>query len=243
MSNSEYLKMQRSYYDKDAKKWSLTNKNPAVGSYHQHNAWADYDTYLFKNFDTAGMIALDYGTGPGRNIIKFKNRFAQIDGVDICQLNLNNAKLNLEESGITNSKLFLCDGQTIPTPSESYDVVFSVICFQHICCHSIRYNILKEAYRVLKPGGKLCFQMGYGGRQDESYVYKYIPKNKLKICSYYDNVTNAIATNGLHDVTITNENHLKSDLEKIGFKDFLFDIRPVGPGDSHKNWIFVQVTK
>lgn len=243
MSEEKYLNMQRSYYDKDATAWSLKNKNPVVGSYHKHNEWADYDNYLFKDFNTNELVALEYGTGPGRNIIKFNEQFKQIDGVDIGQTNIDNARVNLKDGGITNSDLYVCDGKTIPTEDEKYDVVFSVICFQHICCHSIRYKILEESYRVLKSGGHLCFQMGYGGRADESRVYKYIPKDQLKVCSYYDNITDAYATNGRYDISITNEEELKSDLLKIGFKDFKFDIRPTGPGDSHKNWIFVQVTK
>jgi len=243
MSEKNYLAMQKRYYEKDAEQWSLKNKNPVVGNYHNHNKWVDYDNYLFKDFDTKGLIALDYGTGPGRNIIKFNDRFERIDGVDIGKTNIENARVNLTDANIHDSNLYVCDGKTIPTEDESYDVVFSVICFQHICCHSIRYEILEEAYRVLKNGGKLCFQMGYGGRMDDSRVYKYIPKNQLKVCSYYDNITDAHATNGRYDVTITDENELKTDLEKIGFTNFIFDIRPTGPGDSHKNWIFVQVNK
>ncbi|KKM93193.1 hypothetical protein LCGC14_1210880 [marine sediment metagenome] len=243
MNFDKYLEMQKNYYDKDASKWSLDNKNPVVGNYHKHNKWNDYDTFLFKEFDTTDMIALDYGTGPGRNIIKFNNRFKKIDGVDIGEVNLKNARINLDDAGITDSNLFLTDGQTIPTESNVYDVVFSVICFQHICCHSIRYAILEEIYRVLKMNGKICFQMGYGGRADESKVYKFIPKRELKVCSYYDNIVDAISTNGRHDVTIMNENDVKYDLEKIGFINFMFDIRATGPGDSHKNWIFIQAEK
>ncbi len=243
MSEQNYLEMQKRHYDETANKWSLQNKNPVVGSYHEHNNWSDYDTYLFKNCGTKELVALDYGTGPGRNIIKFNDRFARIYGVDIGQVNIDKASINLKDAGITNSNLYVCDGKSIPVERESYDVVFSVICLQHICCHSIRYQIFKDVYRVLAIGGKFCFQMGYGGRADESRVYKFIPKEKLKVAGYFDNITTATGTNGMYDVSIMDEKNLEKDLLEIGFKDFLFDIRPTGPGDSHKNWIFVQVTK
>ena len=75
MSHNTYLKMQLDHYEKEASKWTLENKNPVVGGYHKHNQWEDYDKFLFKDFNTEELVAIDYGTGPGRNIIKFNNRF------------------------------------------------------------------------------------------------------------------------------------------------------------------------
>lgn len=246
MTQENYLDMQRAHYAKEAARWSLTNKNPVVGGYDKHNKWADYDTYLFKDFDTTGLIALDYGTGPGRNIIKFWNRFQRIDGVDIGEKNIENAHLNLKEAGITGSNLYVCDGKTIPTEDSIYDVVFSVICFQHIAVHSVRYSIMQEAYRVLKTGGKFCFQMGYGGRDTSSsnyQTYTQAENNKLFTSGYYDNPTDAHTTNGFYDTSVTDPSQLQNDLYSIGFTDYKFDLRPTGPGDSHKQWIFAQVTK
>ena len=48
---------------------------------------------------------------------------------------------------------------------------------------------------------------------------------------------------GFHDGTVENESQVISDLEKIGFKNVLTDLRPTGPGCSHKQWIYVQGTK
>ena len=93
MSLDQYIKMQFDHYEKAANKWSLENRNPVVGGYHKHDNWEDYDEYLFKRFNTEDLIALDYGTGPGRNIIKFNDRFKRIDGVDIGKKNIENAKI------------------------------------------------------------------------------------------------------------------------------------------------------
>tara|TARA_R110002096_G_scaffold371922_1_gene565397 strand:+ start:225 stop:461 length:237 start_codon:yes stop_codon:yes gene_type:complete len=78
--------------------------------------------------------------------------------------------------------------------------------------------------------------MGYGGKEKHE-------RGEAVLSSYYDNSYDAIETNGGHDVSITDENELKNDLSNIGFCDFRFDIRPTGPGDTHRNWIFVRVTK
>lgn len=225
----KYLDMQRNFYNSDAKKWSLNNKDPVVGSYDLHNSWNDYNLYLFKNFDTSNLIALEYGCGPGRNIVRFANQFKRIDGVDISEECIEKAKLNLKFNNIQEYNLKANDGNNIPFDSDSYDVVFSVICLQHICCHQIRFDIMKEVYRVLKKEGKFCFQMGLGGRHNA--------------VNYYDNDYDATVTNSGRDVSIENEVFLKNDLLNIGFKNYKSDIRETGPGDNHKNWIWVQVEK
>lgn len=232
-TKTDYLSMQNKYYDEYASQWSLSFRDPVVGSYDAHNNWSDYDTVLFKDFDTNGLVALEYGCGPGRNLVKFSKRFARIDGVDISDINIDKAKINLEHNGISGSNLYVTSGDNLSMIEDNaYDVVFAVICFQHICSHEIRFSIMKDIYRVLKPGGKLCFQMGYGGKEG------------IPTAGYFDDVFDAASTNGHADVSITDESDIQKDLtEKIGYINYKSDIRETGPGDNHRNWIWIQVEK
>jgi ubiquinone/menaquinone biosynthesis C-methylase UbiE len=231
--DNKYTKMQQDLYDGEASKWSITDRDKVVGSFDEHNAWQDYDNYLFKNIDnTVDKIALDFGSGPGRNIVKFANRFKRIDGVDIAAGNLENILTWCKYNNVSfTPKTYTTNGVDLYNISDScYDIVFSTICMQHICVHTIRYNLMSEMFRVLSTGGSVCIQMGFGPKHPQSIDYH---------IDYYD----AIGTNGYSDVKITDVDQIKTDLEKIGFVDFEYDLRPVGPGDRHSQWIFFRAKK
>jgi ubiquinone/menaquinone biosynthesis C-methylase UbiE len=229
-TKEDYLNMQKSFYEGEASRWSVNDKNPVVGSYHQHNEFADYDKYLFPKIDTSEMIALEYGCGPGRNLIRFYKQFKRIDGVDIGEKNINNALININDAELKVPNLYVNSGDNIPTENEVYDIVFSVICLQHICVYEIRYKIMQEVFRVLKTGGYFCFQMGYGNPKQNSV-------------DYYANNYESSATNGENDVCVENHKFLEKDLTEIGFKNFEYNIDKTGPGDGHGNWIWVKVQK
>lgn len=224
--------MQKAQYDREASKWSLTDMGWVVGSFGEHNNWKDYDIYLFKDRITEGKIALDFGCGPGRNIVKFANRFSQIDGVDISQNNLSNVGVWCKANNLEmKPNLFHNNGKDLSciTTDNYYDIIFSTIAIQHICVYDIRFAIFKDFYRLLKLGGSICIQMGFGKRENS--------------VGYYDNFIDAAGTNGACDTRIDDVNQIKNDLEKIGFNNFDFDIRPTGPGDGHENWIFFRADK
>lgn len=231
MQNNKYTKMQKAQYDGDASNWSIDNRDPVVGSFDEHNAWEDYDKFLFKGVKTTGKLALEFGCGPGRNIVKFASKFNQIDGVDLSEINLKNAEKWISHNNILVPNLYENNGVDLSgIPDAKYDIVFSTITLQHICVHSIRKNLMSEFFRVLKSGGYLCFQMGYGiGKKD--------------VVGYLDDFYDAKGTNSAMDTLVESPDQLKSDLNDIGFSTFKYDIRPVGPGDTHQNWIFVRAKK
>ena len=89
---NKYSQMQKNQYENDARDWNINNRNPVVGGFDQHNAWEDYNTYLFKDItNLESKIGLDFGCGPGRNLVKYSKHFKELHGVDIAQKNLDNA--------------------------------------------------------------------------------------------------------------------------------------------------------
>jgi ubiquinone/menaquinone biosynthesis C-methylase UbiE len=235
MTKQQYADMQRREYEKSAARWSLVDMDQVVGSFNAHNRHADYENFLLNGFNKQDMIALDFGCGPGRNLVRFGPQFKRMDGVDIVQKNLDNAKLWLMHNKLWNDdiRLIHCNGIDLSNIEDNfYDLILSTITLQHICVHAIRFDYFKEFYRTLKPSGWITLQMGYGPKVD--------PRQKAE---YYDDYYEAEGTNGFSDTMVTSPNQLSGDLEKIGFKNFHYDIRPVGPGDKHPNWIFFRAQK
>lgn len=231
-----YAYMQKMFYNKRASR-SLYGadeiRDHVVGSYKQQNEWRDYEEYLFKYVDAsfAHKTALDFGCGPGRWLVKQAHRFKRLDGVDISEQNIENARSQLTRLNISNAQLYVNNGIDLAgVTSGLYDLVFSSICLQHICVHDIRFNLMKEFYRVLKPSGRISIQMGYGKDSPNSVAYR-------------ANNYNALTTNRGCDTRVETPEEVRSDLESIGFTDFEYWIRPTGPGDLHPNWIFFTARK
>lgn len=231
-----YSEMQKAQYENEALKWNVSNKDPVVGGFDLHNNWEDYNTYLFKDItNLESKIGIDFGCGPGRNLVRYNKHFKELHGVDIAQNNLDNAIiwLNYNNCDINNHKLYMCNGVDLSEiPSSTYDVIMSTICFQHICVYDIRYNLLKEFYRILKPKGIITMQMGFGPETPTK-----------KSVSYNSNHYNASGTNGQMDTRVESPDELKNDLEQIGFNNFKYYITETGPGDAHPNWIFFNAKK
>lgn len=231
--DNKYTRMQKSQYDNESAMWSIENRDPVVGSFDAHNNWSDYD-FLFNDIDDfENKIMLDFGCGPGRNLVKYSSKFKGIDGVDISETNLRNALWWVTYNKIHAKKhnLILCNGVDLNNiGDETYDIVMSTICMQHICVYDIRFNYLKEFYRVLKNGGHITIQMGYGSPSPSTV-------------DYYDNNYEATSTNRGCDTNISDYTQIEKDLLSIGFKNFKYYIRPTGPGDCHPNWIFFNAQK
>ena len=222
--------MQRDVYHSGASQWSLEARDHVVGSFDAHNNHPGYE-HLFTDFDTKNMLALDFGCGPGRNLVKYHDRFTRLDGADISDVNLTNAGKWCEHNGVSVPTLYTVNGISLDTvPSNAYDIVFSTITMQHIAVWEIRFAILEDMFRVLKPNGWASIQMGFGPAKQD-------------VVDYEVNNYAAGTTNGNMDVRITDPIQVENDLITIGFQNFSYVIDVVGPGNNHSNWIYFRAQK
>jgi len=112
--------------------------------------------------------ALEIGCGPGRLMRPMSRHFARIDGVDVSDQMILLARERLR--AIPNAYPHHGSGSDLALfPSDTFDFVYSFAVFQHIPSRDVVFHYLREARRVLKPGGILRCQINGLPQHDHSY--------------------------------------------------------------------------
>jgi ubiquinone/menaquinone biosynthesis C-methylase UbiE len=103
-----------------------------------------------------GETVLDIGSGGGIDVLLSARRVGPTGlayGLDMTDEMLDLARRNQAEAGITNVQWLRGHIEEIPLPSDSVDVIISN-CVINLCGDKPR--VLREAARVLKPGGRFA---------------------------------------------------------------------------------------
>lgn len=103
-----------------------------------------------------GEVVLDLGSGGGIDVLLTAKRVGATGkayGLDMTPEMLELARQNQKEAGATNVEFLLGEMESIPLPDASVDVVISN-CVINLAAD--KGKVLKEAFRVLRQGGRFA---------------------------------------------------------------------------------------
>lgn len=112
-----------------------------------------FSKYRKKALSLAKGKVLEIGVGTGKNLPHYP-KDVEVIGIDFSKGMLEKAEKKRKELGLENVKLLLMDAQNMEFEDNTFDTVVSTFVF---CTVPDPTKGLKEAYRVLKPGGKAIF--------------------------------------------------------------------------------------
>jgi arsenite methyltransferase len=104
----------------------------------------------------AGQTVLDLGSGGGIDVLLSARRVGPTGkayGLDMTDEMLELARSNQAKAGVTNVEFLKGDIESIPLPDNSVDVVISN-CVINLAAD--KAQVLRETFRVLRPGGRVA---------------------------------------------------------------------------------------
>jgi SAM-dependent methyltransferase len=197
-SEDEYLSYYKNEFDNNHHLMTVDNHK-------QHNADPEYWNLLLGEIiaDPAkwkNKKAFDFGCGCGRNLKNLLDLadWASVDGCDISKKNAEYAKSWVSQFYPEKINTWESAGADMqPCAENSYDFIMSHIVFQHISNRSVRYSIMKDMLKCLKPGGLVSLHFLDMDVSSKYYENSLVYKN----------------------CRVENKSYLIDDFNKIGFKE------------------------
>ena len=144
-SREARAKQAAAYFQKNAREWNRLRR--------LHLPESDIEERMVSLLGDGDLdLLIDLGTGTGRMLEIFADRYKAAIGYDLSRDMLAVARANLERASISHAQVRHGDLFSLPLEAESADVV---------CIHQVLHFLaeptaaVREAARLLKPGGRL----------------------------------------------------------------------------------------
>ena len=133
---------------------------------------------VFAGRDQRRLRLLDIGCGTGRFLDFVKQAWPRLPtlGLDMSEPYVRYAKRHLKRW--SQLKLTVGNAEALPLPDKSQDAVTSLLLF-HELPPKVRYGVISECARVLKPGGRLVLvdSLQRGDAPDYDGLLELFPQN------------------------------------------------------------------
>ena len=115
------------------------------------------ETFALTGEDSASKVLVEIGSGIGRMTCAFTRRFGVVYACDLDSGFLERCREAVARFGRVDRlrTIHVLDGCTLDVPDGVADLTFSYITLQH-CSRSDALALVREALRVLRPGGMVA---------------------------------------------------------------------------------------
>ena len=159
-----------------------------------------------------GAQVLDVGTGRGANLFPAAQKVGasgSVTGIDIAEKMVQETNADIQRRGLRNATMLLMDAENLTFAAASFDYVlcsFAYFFFPDLL------HALAGFYRVLRPGGKVAFNL-YAGPDEPWNWYEEL------LIDYYERYHFPITAGGPGH---REPEEFKQLLEQVGFTDIQF---------------------
>lgn len=161
--------MNRAEFDKFAEEYAAMHGDSVRASGEGPEYFAEYKVldvmrHLAANHHVPRRI-MDFGCGIGGSVPYFRKYLA---GSELTCIDVSQKSLDIAQSRFPDSAVYqLFDGNLLPFPDNTFDVIFTACVFHHIPVED-HARLLSEIRRVLAPGGTF-------------FIFEHNPLNPLTV--------------------------------------------------------------
>ena len=168
----------------------------------------------FAGRDQRKLRLIDIGCGTGRFLDLIKQVWPRLPtlGLDLSEAYIRHARRHLRRWSRLN--LVVGNAEAIPLPDNSYDAVTSIFML-HELPPKVRRLVLREAARVLKPGGRLVLMdlLQLGDEPDYNSMLDRFPQ--LYHEPYYESYLSEDFTAIAHHCGLAHRRNTKAFVSKV----------------------------